>query len=142
MDRGIVGMMLTGFFVALFSSSTLLAEQGAQGKSLWEEVKAHNEKDVAYNEAKKVELLKLESQISELRSQRLNAKDEASKKQFVDRVKGLQLQKTNLMEEFSKHEVESAEQAVTFAQRRLELAKARLAEIEKRKSERENKESK
>ncbi len=109
----------------------------ADAQAFHQEAKAAREQAKAYAQAKRTEIQGLKQQIQTLKAQAKSTNDPATKQQLHAQIKGLRRQMCELMDDLAAHRVTWSQQGVAFAQRRLELARAHLAERQAREAQME-----
>ena len=99
------------------------------------EMDERHQKEAAYRETQRAQMLQLESQMAYVKAQAFSAADEAGKNKILEQLIPLKQQKHALKVENAKHEVENIQEQMTFAQKRLEETQKRLADLEANKED-------
>ncbi len=119
----------------VFSNEQAPPQQGGEKRAEIEGFKAYQQQEEAFRQGFAKKMLEIESQSAVLKVEMLKAKDEAAKGEIWEKLKPLREQKFALLEEKAKHDVEAAKQFVTFAEKRVQMAEAHLAEVQAKKTE-------
>lgn len=128
--RGIV----IGLMLLLGTAAVASAEGGSAAmKALLGEMKTHADAEKRFREEKKSAMTGLEAQIDAIRKE-AKAKGETKE---PDSVKDLQLKRLTILAEVAERDVQSSEQGVVFAQKKLELAKENRSMFAKKRAEAE-----
>ena len=104
------------------------------GKALREQMQAAREQAQADVEPRREQIEPLRAQLRALRQHAQQAADESAKQQARQQAEAIRAQLHTLMEELAAFHTQQAEQGLTFAQHRLELAKARQAKLQNRQA--------
>ena len=136
---GRIGMRWALATVVMLGSTTpvVAAEDGGlkeQREALRSEAQAAHQQAKEYREGKRAEIARLRNEMQSLRQQMTGAKDEAARQQLHAQIAEHREAMCKLMEDGAAHRVAQAEQGVTFAQRRVELAKAFQAQLQAREA--------
>ncbi len=136
MDRRRARWMMAAAVVML-GATVATAEDGGlkdQRQAFRGEAQAAHQQAKEYREGKRTEIARLRSEIQALRQQMTGSKDNATRQQLQAQIVERREAMCKLMGDAAAHRVTQAEQGVTFAQRRLELAKASQAQLQAREA--------
>ena len=124
--------------VVMLGATVVAAEDGsglkAQRQALHSDAQAAHQQAKQYREGKRTEIVALRNEIQSLRQQMTGAKDDAARQQLHAQIVERREAMCKLMDDAAAHRVAQAEQGVTFAQRRVELAKAFQSQLQAREA--------
>ncbi len=114
------------------------ASPSTEGAAFHQDAREAREQATSYAQATRAQIQQLTSQIQTLKTQARSATDSATKQQLRAQLKAVREQMCEQMNDLAMHRVQWAEQGVVFAQRRVELARAQLAQLETREARMEH----